>query len=101
VPSRREIRQMFMMEAGFIGLIGGVVGFTAGLAAGPWLESSHSNLHEISELPVHGHFFVVTLPLALERFYSPRSSASSRDCSRRNARANSIRWKLCDMSEGR
>jgi len=27
VRSRREIRQMFMMEAGFIGLIGGVVDY--------------------------------------------------------------------------
>ena len=63
--SRREIRQMFMMEAGFIGLIGGVVGLLLGWLLGLGLNQAIQIYLKYRELPVHGHFFVVTLPLAL------------------------------------
>ena len=44
--SRGEIRQMFMLEAGFIGLIGGVIGLIARLVDRAGLESSHPHLFE-------------------------------------------------------
>ena len=46
--SRGEIRQMFMLEAGCIGLIGGVIGLLLGWLAGRGPESSHSNLFAVS-----------------------------------------------------
>jgi putative ABC transport system permease protein len=63
--SRGEIRQMFMLEAGFIGLIGGVLGLILGWIAGLILNQAIAAYLRYRELPMHGHFFVVTLTLAL------------------------------------
>ena len=63
--SRGEIRQMFMMEAGFIGLIGGVIGLLLGWVAGLCLNQAIAAYLRYRELPMRGHFFVVTLTLAL------------------------------------
>jgi ABC-type antimicrobial peptide transport system permease subunit len=63
--SRREIRQMFMMEAGFIGLIGGVFGLLLGWVLGLGLNQAILIYMKYRELPVRGNFFVVTPMLAL------------------------------------
>ena len=63
--SRGEIRQMFMMEAGFIGLIGGVVGLVFGWLAGLCLNQGIAMYLRHKELPMRGNFFVVTVTLAL------------------------------------
>jgi putative ABC transport system permease protein len=63
--SRGEIRQMFMMEAGFIGLIGGVIGLLLGWLAGLVLNQAIAAYLRYRDLPMRGHFFVVTLTLAL------------------------------------
>ena len=63
--SRGEIRQMFMMEAGFIGLIGGVIGLILGWLAGFGLNQVIPIYLRYRELPVRGDFFVVTPGLAL------------------------------------
>jgi putative ABC transport system permease protein len=63
--SRGEIRQMFMMEAGFIGLIGGVIGLLLGWLAGFGLNHIVPIYLRYRELPVRGDFFVVTPWLAL------------------------------------
>jgi putative ABC transport system permease protein len=63
--SRGEIRQMFMMEAGFIGLIGGVIGLLLGWLAGFGLNQVIPIYLRYRELPVRGDFFVVSLTLAL------------------------------------
>jgi putative ABC transport system permease protein len=62
--SRGEIRQMFMMEAGFIGLIGGVIGLLLGWLVGLGLNQIIPVYLRYRELPVRGDFFVVTLGLA-------------------------------------
>ncbi|HEX7578082.1 MAG TPA: ABC transporter permease [Verrucomicrobiae bacterium] len=62
--SRGEIRQMFMMEAGFIGLIGGVIGLLLGWLIGLGLNQAIPIYLRYRELPVRGNFFVVTLTLA-------------------------------------
>jgi putative ABC transport system permease protein len=62
--SRGEIRQMFMMEAGFIGLIGGVIGLLLGWLVGLGLNQAIPIYLRYRELPVRGNFFVVTLTLA-------------------------------------
>jgi putative ABC transport system permease protein len=63
--SRGEVRQMFMMEAGFIGLIGGVIGLLLGWLAGVGLNQIIPVYLKYRELPVHGNFFVVTLTLSI------------------------------------
>jgi putative ABC transport system permease protein len=63
--SRGEIRQMFMIEAGFIGLIGGVIGLLLGWLLGLGLNQLIPMYLRYRELPVHGDFFLVTLTLAL------------------------------------
>ena len=63
--SRGEIRQMFMLEAGFIGLIGGVIGLLLGWLAGLGLNQVIPIYLRYRELPVRGNFFVVTPILAL------------------------------------
>lgn len=63
--SRGEIRQMFMMEAGCIGLIGGVIGLLLGWLAGLGLNQVIPIYLRYRELPVRGDFFVVTPGLAL------------------------------------
>ena len=55
--SRGEIRQMFMLEAGFIGLIGGVVWFVARLAGGAGAEPGDSHLFQHAGQPMRGNFF--------------------------------------------
>ncbi|HEY1663801.1 MAG TPA: ABC transporter permease [Verrucomicrobiae bacterium] len=63
--SRREIRQMFMIEAGFIGMIGGTIGLLLGWLFGLGLNPIIQIILKHRDLPIHGHFFVVTLTLAL------------------------------------
>jgi len=63
--SSREIRQMFMLEAGFIGLIGGVFGLLFGWLIGLGLNQAIPIYLRYRELPVHGNFFLVTLTLAV------------------------------------
>jgi len=63
--SRGEIRQMFMMEAGFIGLIGGVIGLLLGWLVGLGLNQVIPIYLRYRELPVRGNFFAVSLTLAL------------------------------------
>ncbi len=63
--SRGEIRQMFMLEAGFIGLIGGVIGLLLGWLVGFGLNQVIPIYLRYRQLPVHGNFFVVTLALAV------------------------------------
>ncbi|MBW8865121.1 MAG: ABC transporter permease, partial [Verrucomicrobia bacterium] len=63
--SSREIRQMFMLEAGFIGLIGGVLGLLLGWLLGLGLNQVIQIYLRYRELPVHGRFFLITPTLAL------------------------------------
>ncbi|MGO8764069.1 MAG: ABC transporter permease [Limisphaerales bacterium] len=63
--SRAEIRQMFMMEAGFIGLIGGVIGLLFGWLIGVGLNQVIPIYLRYRDLPTRGNFFVVTLTLAI------------------------------------
>jgi putative ABC transport system permease protein len=63
--SRGEIRQMFMLEAGCIGFIGGVFGLILGWLIGLGLNQVIHIYSRLRELPVRGDFFVVTLTLAL------------------------------------
>jgi len=63
--SRGEIRRMFMIEAGCIGLIGGVIGLILGWLAGLCLNQIISFYMRHRDIPVRGDFFVVTLTLAL------------------------------------
>jgi ABC-type antimicrobial peptide transport system permease subunit len=63
--SRREIRLIFVSEAAFIGLLGGVTGLILG-----WLVSLGLNqlvllFFRWQEVPIRGTFFVTTLGLAL------------------------------------
>jgi putative ABC transport system permease protein len=62
--SSREIRQMFMLEAGFIGLIGGVFGLLIGWLIGLGLNQVIPIYLRYRELPVRGDFFVVSVTLA-------------------------------------
>ena len=63
--SRSEIRQMFMMEAGFIGLIGGFFGLLFGWILGAGLNQAIAWYFQYRDMPVRGNFFVVTWMLAL------------------------------------
>ena len=63
--SSGEIRQMFMLEAGFIGLIGGVAGLLLGWLLGLGLNLVIPVYLRYRELPVRGDFFVVTPTLAV------------------------------------
>jgi ABC-type antimicrobial peptide transport system permease subunit len=56
---------MFMIEAGFIGLIGGVFGLLIGWLAGKALNQGIVWYLTYRELPMRGDFFVVTITLAL------------------------------------
>jgi putative ABC transport system permease protein len=62
--SQREIRRLFMMEAGFIGLIGGVVGLLFGWLLGLGLNQVIYLYMKYRDLPIRGAFFSVTLTLA-------------------------------------
>jgi putative ABC transport system permease protein len=63
--SRGEIRQMFMLEAGFIGLIGGVLGLLLGWLLGLGLNEVIEIYARFREQPVRGQFFLVTPLLAV------------------------------------
>ena len=66
--SRGEIRQMFMLEAGFIGMIGGVVGLLIGWLLGLGLNQA------IDIFPVFGN-----CPCTANSFWS-RRAGGGRDC---------------------
>ncbi len=59
--SRAEIRRMFMLEAGFIGMIGGVAGLVIGWLLGLGLNQAIAIYARIRDLPLHGQFFHVSL----------------------------------------
>jgi ABC-type antimicrobial peptide transport system permease subunit len=63
--SRGDIRLMFMLEAGLIGLMGGIVGIIAGYGLGKLLNRVILWYIEREQLPIRGEFFVVTPSLAL------------------------------------
>lgn len=63
--SRGEIRRLFMLEAGFIGLIGGVLGLLLGWLLGLGLNQAIELYARLREQPVHGQFFLVTPTLAV------------------------------------
>jgi putative ABC transport system permease protein len=63
--SRGEIRQMFMLEAGCIGFIGGVFGLILGWLVGLGLNQVIHIYSRMRDIPMRGNFFVVTLTLAL------------------------------------
>lgn len=62
--SRGEVRQMFMLEAGFIGMIGGVCGLLIGWILGLGLNQAIEMFSRLREQPIHGKFFLVTPLLA-------------------------------------
>lgn len=63
--SRGDIRLMFMLEAGLIGLMGGVIGIVAGYGLGKLLNWVILWYVEREQLPLRGDFFVVTPSLVL------------------------------------
>ncbi len=63
--SRGDIRLMFMIEAGLIGFIGGIVGLAGGWGLGKVLNRAIAWYIEQEKLPIRGNFFVVTPQLAL------------------------------------
>lgn len=63
--SRGEIRQMFMFEAGCIGMIGGIVGLAFGWLLGAVLNEAITLYFRYQDEPVHGQFFIVTPLLAI------------------------------------
>jgi putative ABC transport system permease protein len=63
--SSSDIRRLFMIEAGFIGLAGGVMGLLAGWAAGSVLNQGILWYFRHREMPMRDGFFVVTPLLAL------------------------------------
>ena len=63
--SRGDIRAMFMLEAGALGLLGGVIGLVLGWGLGRLLNRVILWYIERNDLPIQGDFFVVTPTLAL------------------------------------
>ncbi len=63
--SQREIRQLFMFEAGFLGLLGGVCGLLLGWLLGLGLNQAIEIYSRWREVPMHGKFFLVTPTLAV------------------------------------
>lgn len=63
--SRGDIRWLFMLEAGMIGLIGGTIGVAGGWVLGIGLNRLIRWYIEQQDLPVSADFFVVTWWLAL------------------------------------
>jgi putative ABC transport system permease protein len=63
--SRSDIRSLFMLEAGMIGLLGGAVGVTGGWLLGIGLNRLILWYSEREQLPIRADFFVVPWWLAL------------------------------------
>lgn len=63
--SRGDIRAMFMIEAGMLGLIGGIVGLVLGWGLGKILNRVILWYVDRHNLPIRGNFFVVSPTLAL------------------------------------
>lgn len=63
--SRGDIRLMFMLEAGMIGLFGGLTGLFCGWGLGKILNQVILWYIDQHNLPIRGNFFVVTPTLAL------------------------------------
>jgi putative ABC transport system permease protein len=63
--SSSDIRRLFMIEAGFIGLAGGVMGLLVGWAVGSVLNKGVLWYFSHREMPIREDFFVVTPLLAL------------------------------------
>ncbi len=63
--SRGDIRAMFMLEAGLLGFIGGIVGLVLGWGLGKILNRVILWYIERRDLPIRGNFFVVSPTLAL------------------------------------
>lgn len=59
--SRGDIRALFMLEAGLIGLIGGVIGTLLGWLIGLGLNRAALWYLEQEEVPIRGTFFVIPL----------------------------------------
>ncbi|GIV96180.1 MAG: hypothetical protein KatS3mg057_0837 [Herpetosiphonaceae bacterium] len=57
--SRGDIRALFMLEAGLIGLIGGVIGTLLGWLIGLGLNRAALWYLEQEEVPIRGTFFVI------------------------------------------
>ncbi|GAC1355173.1 MAG: ABC transporter permease [Herpetosiphon sp.] len=63
--SRGDIRLMFMLEAGLIGMMGGVIGLVGGWGLGKILNRVIQYYIDNRQLPIRGTFFVVSPMLAL------------------------------------
>ncbi|MFO1478047.1 MAG: ABC transporter permease [Verrucomicrobiota bacterium] len=63
--SNRDIRRLFLVEAGFIGLAGGLMGLLAGWGAGALMNPLIAWYLRYRELPMRGDFFAVSPLLAL------------------------------------
>jgi ABC-type antimicrobial peptide transport system permease subunit len=62
--SAGEIRKLFMIEAGFIGLIGGVGGLLAGWLGGKVIDQGIALYFRSQDMTIRGDFFVMTPALA-------------------------------------
>jgi putative ABC transport system permease protein len=63
--SAADIRRLFMIEAGFIGLAGGVIGLFFGWATGLILDQGIRWIMKYRDMPAPDTFFVMTPMLAL------------------------------------
>jgi putative ABC transport system permease protein len=63
--SSGDIRRLFMIEAGFIGLLGGVMGLLLGWAMGSLLNKGVLWYFSHRQMPIKDDFFIVTPLLAL------------------------------------
>ena len=64
--SKSDIRQMFMIEAGFIGLLGGVVGLFLSFLLGRGLNRAAIWYAQSRDLPLPDQLFVITPMLSLQ-----------------------------------
>ncbi len=67
--SRGDIRQMFMMEAGFIGLIGGAVGLVLSWLLGRGLNALALHLAKQRALPLPDNLFIITPILIVQALF--------------------------------
>lgn len=63
--SRGDVRLMFMIEAGMIGVMGGLLGIVGGWGLGKILNRVIQYYIDTRNLPIRGNFFVVSPTLAL------------------------------------